>query len=63
MGGTWDNTNVIDAEVAVVTPIGLDHTEYLGDNVVSIAREKAGIVKTGLRRDPRRRSPPTRRPS
>ncbi len=45
MGGTWDNTNVIDAEVAVVTPIGLDHTEYLGDNVVSIAREKAGIVK------------------
>jgi dihydrofolate synthase / folylpolyglutamate synthase len=47
MGGTWDNTNVIVAEVAVVTPIGLDHTEYLGPTVVDIAREKAGIIKPG----------------
>jgi dihydrofolate synthase/folylpolyglutamate synthase len=45
LGGTWDNTNVIDAEVAVVTPIGLDHTQYLGDTVVRIAAEKAGIIK------------------
>ncbi|MDT4905216.1 MAG: dihydrofolate synthase / folylpolyglutamate synthase [Pseudonocardiales bacterium] len=45
LGGAWDNTNVIDAEVAVVTPIGLDHTQYLGDTVVRIATEKAGIIK------------------
>jgi dihydrofolate synthase/folylpolyglutamate synthase len=45
LGGTWDNTNVIDGEIAVVTPIGLDHTQYLGDTVVSIAAEKAGIIK------------------
>jgi dihydrofolate synthase/folylpolyglutamate synthase len=45
LGGTWDNTNVIDGEVAVVTPIGLDHTQYLGDTVVRIAGEKAGIIK------------------
>jgi dihydrofolate synthase/folylpolyglutamate synthase len=45
LGGTWDNTNVIDGEVAVVTPIGLDHTQYLGDTVLQIAAEKAGIIK------------------
>jgi dihydrofolate synthase/folylpolyglutamate synthase len=45
LGGAWDNTNVIDAEVAVVTPIGLDHVEYLGDTVAAIATEKAGIIK------------------
>jgi dihydrofolate synthase/folylpolyglutamate synthase len=45
LGGTWDNTNVIDAEVAVVTPIGLDHMQYLGDTVGEIATEKAGIIK------------------
>jgi dihydrofolate synthase/folylpolyglutamate synthase len=45
LGGTWDNTNVIDGEIAVVTPIGLDHTQYLGDTVVRIAEEKAGIIK------------------
>jgi dihydrofolate synthase/folylpolyglutamate synthase len=47
LGGTWDNTNVMDAEIAVVTPIGLDHTQYLGDTVVKIAAEKAGIIKPG----------------
>jgi dihydrofolate synthase/folylpolyglutamate synthase len=47
LGGTWDNTNVIDGEVAIVTPIGLDHTQYLGDTVVRIAAEKAGIIKPG----------------
>lgn len=45
LGGAWDNTNVIDSEVAVVTPIGLDHMQYLGDTVVRIAAEKAGIIK------------------
>jgi dihydrofolate synthase/folylpolyglutamate synthase len=47
MGGAWDNTNVIDAEIAVVTPIALDHTQYLGDAVAKIAAEKAGIIKPG----------------
>lgn len=47
MGGTWDNTNVVDAEVAVVTPIALDHQQYLGDTVTAIATEKAGIIKAG----------------
>ncbi|BDT85776.1 bifunctional tetrahydrofolate synthase/dihydrofolate synthase [Nocardia cyriacigeorgica] len=45
MGGTWDATNVIDGQVAVITPIGLDHTEYLGPDLTAIAREKAGIIK------------------
>lgn len=45
MGGSWDATNVIDAPVAVITPIGLDHTQWLGDTVGKIAVEKAGIVK------------------
>ncbi len=47
MGGTWDATNVADGAVSVVTPIALDHTEYLGPDVAAIAREKAGIVKPG----------------
>jgi dihydrofolate synthase/folylpolyglutamate synthase len=44
MGGRWDATNVVDAPVAVITPIGLDHTEYLGERVADIAAEKAGII-------------------
>ena len=47
MGGAWDNTNVLDAEVAVVTPIDIDHTQYLGTTVDAIAGEKAGIIKPG----------------
>lgn len=47
LGGRWDATNVIDADVAVVTPVGLDHTQYLGDTVEVIAAEKAGIIKPG----------------
>jgi dihydrofolate synthase/folylpolyglutamate synthase len=47
LGGRWDATNVADANVAVVTPIGLDHVEYLGGDVLAIAREKAGIIKPG----------------
>lgn len=45
MGGRWDATNVIDGQVAVITPIGLDHTDYLGPDLTSIAGEKAGIIK------------------
>jgi dihydrofolate synthase/folylpolyglutamate synthase len=47
LGGRWDATNVLDAEVAVVTPIDLDHTQYLGTDVATIAAEKAGIIKPG----------------
>ncbi len=47
LGGTWDATNVIEAPVAVVTPIGLDHTELLGDTVAEIAIEKSGIIHAG----------------
>ncbi|MGK5496432.1 bifunctional tetrahydrofolate synthase/dihydrofolate synthase [Streptomyces sp. URMC 125] len=47
MGGSWDATNVIDAGVAVVTPISLDHTDRLGSTPEEIAREKSGIVKQG----------------
>ncbi|MFF5592504.1 bifunctional folylpolyglutamate synthase/dihydrofolate synthase [Streptomyces althioticus] len=45
MGGTWDATNVIDAGVAVVTPIDLDHTDRLGGSPGEIAGEKAGVIK------------------
>jgi dihydrofolate synthase/folylpolyglutamate synthase len=45
LGGRWDATNVVDAPVAVITPIGIDHTEYLGDTIAEIAAEKAGIIK------------------
>ena len=45
MGGTWDATNVADARVAVLTPIGLDHAQYLGNTVEEVAREKVGIIK------------------
>lgn len=45
MGGTWDATNVADGMVAVVTPIDIDHVEYLGETVAMIAGEKAGIIK------------------
>ncbi|GAA0315077.1 bifunctional folylpolyglutamate synthase/dihydrofolate synthase [Actinoallomurus spadix] len=47
MGGTWDATNIADGAVAVVTPIGLDHTRWLGSTVEQIAAEKAGIIKPG----------------
>ena len=47
LGGTWDATNIADGAVAVVTPIALDHTAYLGDTVAAIATEKAGIIKPG----------------
>lgn len=45
MGGRWDATNVADARVAVLTPISIDHTQYLGATAEAIAREKVGIIK------------------
>ncbi|OZE35532.1 MULTISPECIES: folylpolyglutamate synthase/dihydrofolate synthase family protein [unclassified Rhodococcus (in: high G+C Gram-positive bacteria)] len=45
LGGRWDATNVVDGDVAVITPIGLDHVEFLGDDLATIAGEKAGIIK------------------
>ena len=47
LGGTWDATNVIDGQVAVVTNVSVDHVEYLGPTREDIASEKAGIVKPG----------------
>ncbi|SEJ50168.1 bifunctional folylpolyglutamate synthase/dihydrofolate synthase [Demequina mangrovi] len=47
MGGVWDATNVATGEVAVVTPVGLDHQEWLGDSLADIAAEKSGIIKDG----------------
>jgi dihydrofolate synthase/folylpolyglutamate synthase len=45
MGGEWDSTNVIKADVSVITPIGFDHMEYLGDTLDKIALTKSGIIK------------------
>lgn len=45
MGGRFDATNICQAEICVITNVSLDHTEYLGDTIYKIAREKAGIIK------------------
>ena len=45
LGGAWDATNVADADVAVITPISLDHERWLGQTVTDIAGEKAGVIK------------------
>ncbi|HWF82658.1 MAG TPA: Mur ligase family protein, partial [Streptosporangiaceae bacterium] len=47
MGGSWDSTNVADGVVAAITPISIDHVEYLGNTVAAIATDKAGIIKPG----------------
>jgi dihydrofolate synthase/folylpolyglutamate synthase len=47
MGGSWDATNVVNAKVAVVTPIALDHERFLGHSLEAIATEKGGIFKAG----------------
>ncbi len=47
LGGAWDATNQIDAEIAVITPIGLDHMNFLGNSLAEIAREKSGIIAAG----------------
>ncbi len=48
MGGRLDATNILDPMVSVITSIGLDHMEYLGDTIEAIAFEKAGIIKPGI---------------
>lgn len=47
VGGTWDATNIVDGQVAVVTNVSVDHVEYLGPTREGIAADKAGIVKPG----------------
>ena len=48
LGGRLDSTNVIEAPLAtVIAPVSMDHTEFLGDTLMAIAREKAGIIKRG----------------
>lgn len=47
LGGSWDATNVADATVAAITPVAVDHVNYLGSDIDGIAAEKAGIIKPG----------------
>lgn len=47
LGGRWDATNVITAPVSIITNVGLDHTKLLGEDRLSIAAEKSGIIKRG----------------
>ncbi|GAM08448.1 folylpolyglutamate synthase [Geobacter sp. OR-1] len=47
MGGRFDSTNITDPLVSIITPISLDHCEYLGSSLAAIAREKAGIIRPG----------------
>lgn len=48
MGGRLDSTNVINPVLSIITNIGLDHTQFLGDTIEKIATEKAGIIKEGI---------------
>jgi len=47
MGGSWDSTNTADGDVAVITPIDIDHADKLGDTISEIATVKSGIIKDG----------------
>ena len=48
MGGRLDSTNIIKPELSIITNISLDHTKFLGDNIIDIAKEKAGIIKKNI---------------
>lgn len=48
MGGRLDSTNVVDPDVVVITNVALDHAQYLGDDLATIAGEKAGVIKPGV---------------
>ena len=48
LGGRLDSTNIITPEVSVITNIGLDHTQFLGNTLAAIAFEKAGIIKPNM---------------
>ena len=45
MGGKWDATNIVDNKISVLTNVGLDHTEFLGETIEKIAREKVAVLK------------------
>ena len=47
LGGRLDTVNLVDADCAVITPIGLDHQDFLGPDLLSIAAEKAGVIRSG----------------
>jgi dihydrofolate synthase/folylpolyglutamate synthase len=47
LGGRLDTVNLVDTDLAVITPIGLDHQAFLGEDRLTIGREKAGILRTG----------------
>ena len=49
LGGRLDATNIITPELSIITNIGLDHVEFLGDNHEAIAKEKAGIIKNKIK--------------
>lgn len=51
MGGRWDATNVVHGDVSVITPVGLDHSDYLGDTIEEVAAEKAGIITSRWDKD------------
>ena len=61
MGGSWDATNLIASDVAVITPIGMDHVAELGPTLADIATEKAGIIKEGKVAAIREQEPGSRR--
>ena len=48
LGGRLDTVNLIDTDCAVITPIGMDHQDFLGHDLASIAKEKAGIIRAGI---------------
>ena len=48
LGGRLDSTNIITPEISIITNIGLDHTQFLGNTIEAIAREKAGIIKENV---------------
>ncbi len=47
MGGRFDATNIVNPEVSVISNLSIEHTDYLGNTIRDLAREKAGIIKTG----------------
>ncbi len=47
MGGRWDATNITDPEISVITGVAIDHQEFLGSDLLGIAREKMGIARSG----------------
>ena len=48
MGGKYDSTNIVNPKISVITGIGLDHTAFLGNSLLQIAKEKAGIIKKNV---------------